>query len=360
MDPTQPLVTVVIIFLNEERYLSQAIDSVRVQEYQHWELILVDDGSSDGSGAIARAAQAGAPERIRYVQHPGGQNRGMGNSRNLGLSHASGSYICFLDADDFFLPGKLRLQVELLRSHPDVAATCGRYLLLFSDEREYEVNHRLQDLLDLPGQTMKGSELIWRMNAEESLTPQHAVMLIRCEVARAIGGFTDQFQGIYEDSVFFTKLLAGNTVYISDDCVSVYRMHWNSFCHRAMESGDYPDTPLNALRYRYNIWLLQFLRARGIYGRLIALVCIEVISYRFKVLYPLLRRVHRRIASHHGHTSDAYRGKQQNELVASIAEVLRFYRSTERADEVKQLIQRMKRFMSTQEMASLEMAGPDA
>jgi len=76
---------------------------------------------------------------------------------------------------------------------------------------------------------MKGRELIWRMNAEEALTPQHGAMLIRLEAARAVGGFNRSVSGIYEDSVFFTKLLGANTVYISDDCVTVYRMHWNHF-----------------------------------------------------------------------------------------------------------------------------------
>jgi glycosyltransferase involved in cell wall biosynthesis len=355
VDPDQPLVSVVIIFLNAERYLLQAIDSVRTQDYTNWELILVDDGSSDGSRAIAEAAKAGAAGKIRYVQHEGGNNMGMGNSRNLGMSYATGLYVTFLDADDFFLPGKLRVQVKLLQTHPEVAATSGRYLLLFSDEREYDVNHRLQDLLDLANRTLRGRDLIWRMNADESLTPQHGAMLIRLEAARAIGGFTDQFQGIYEDSVFFTKLLAAGTVYISNDCVTVYRMHWDSFCHRAMERGDYPDTPLKSLRYQYNLWLLSFLRAQHGHSMLMALIRIEILSYRFRALYPLLKRLHRLIAfcgRRHPESQTGER-RQSIELMAAIAEVMRFYRTTNRAVELEQLVQRMKRFTSPQDMVGI-------
>jgi glycosyltransferase involved in cell wall biosynthesis len=368
VDPDQPLVSVVIIFLNEERYLLQAIDSVRIQDYTNWELILVDDGSTDGSRAIAEAAQASAPERIRYVQHPGGENKGMGKSRNLGMSFASGRYISFLDADDFFLPSKLSIQVKLLQSHPDVAATSGRYLLLFSDEREYDVNHQLQDLSDLPGHTIKGLDLIWRMNAEEALTPQHGAMLIRLEAARVVGGFTDQFQGIYEDGVFFTKLLATKAVYISNDCVTVYRMHWDSFCHRAMERGDYPDTPLKSIRYEYNVWLLSYLRAVNGRWRLMALVRIELLSHKFRALFPLLKRVNRWIVlcdrrlidrrraeqGLRGHDLQAEQQRKSNEFLATIAEVARFYRSTERADELEQLRQRMQRFMSPEDLAGLD------
>jgi glycosyltransferase involved in cell wall biosynthesis len=362
-----PLVSVVIIFLNEERYLLQAIDSVRIQEYSNWELILVDDGSTDGSRVIAETAQAGAPERIRYVQHLGGENRGMGKSRNLGMACASGEYISFLDADDFFLPRKLSIQVKLLQSHPNVAATCGRYLLLFSDEREYHVNHQLQNLSDLPGHTVKGLDLIWRMNAEEALTPQHGAMLIRLEAARTAGGFTDQFQGIYEDSVFFTKLLAANAVYISDDCVTVYRMHWGSFCHRAMERGEYPDTPLKSIRYEYNVWLLKYLRAVSGHWRLMALVQSELWSYKFRVLFPLLKRVRRWIVLCDRRLIDRRRAEQglrandlqaeqrkSKEFLATITEVARFYRSTRRANELEQLKQRMKRFLSAEDLACLD------
>ncbi len=367
IEPDNPLVSVVIIFLNEERYLLQAIDSVRIQDYPNWELILVDDGSTDGSRAIAERAQACAPEQIRYVQHPGGFNNGMSKSRNLGMSCASGHYITFLDADDFFLPRKLSIQVKLLQSHPGVAATTGRYLLLFSDEREYEVNHRLQELSDLPGRTVEGRDLIWRMNAEEALTPQHAAMLIRLEAARAVGGFTDNFQGIYEDSVFFTKLLGSNSIYISDDCVMVYRMHWDSFCHRAMQRGDYPDTPLKSLRYEYNVWLLSHLRAEHGRLRLMALVGAELLSYRFKALFPLLKRVNRWIALSDGRRIERHRAKlgltgqdlqaeqrrKSKEFLATITDVARFYRSTGRADELEQLVQRMKRFIPPEDLASV-------
>jgi glycosyltransferase involved in cell wall biosynthesis len=356
VDPDQPLVTVVIIFLNADRYLQQAIDSVRIQDYTNWELILVDDGSADGSRAIAEAAVASATGQIRYVQHPGGKNMGMGNSRNLGMSYASGLYITFLDADDFFLPSKLAIQVRLLQMHPDVAATSGRYLLLFSDEREYSANHRVQDLLDLADRTLRGRDLIWRMNADESLTPQHGAMLIRLEAARAIGGFTDQFQGIYEDSVFFTKLLVTSRVYLSNDCVTVYRMHWESFCHRAMERGDYPDTPLKSLRYQYNLWLLRFLGHQHGHWMLMTLIRIEILSYRWRALYPLLKRLHRLIASYGRRYPDSQAGEQRKsiELMAAISEVMRFYRSTDRVGELEQLVQRMKRFTLPQGLVGLD------
>ena len=72
-----PRVSVITIFLDEERFLAEAIASVRAQTFGDWELLLVDDGSRDQSAAIARASVAADPKRIRYLQHPGGVNRGM-------------------------------------------------------------------------------------------------------------------------------------------------------------------------------------------------------------------------------------------------------------------------------------------
>src|SRR5689334_8794235 len=116
-----PLVSVVLIFLNEERFLSEAIDSVLVQTYSNWELLLVDDGSVDGSSRIAKQYAEQNTERVRYVEHPGHENRGMSASRNLGIQNASGEFIAFLDADDVWLPNKLRRQLAILSEHPDAA-----------------------------------------------------------------------------------------------------------------------------------------------------------------------------------------------------------------------------------------------
>src|SRR5206468_2884667 len=80
-----PTVSVVVIFLNAERFLDEAIQSVMGQTYPHWELLLVDDGSTDGSSAIARGYTERQPNRVRYLEHPGHRNAGMSASRNLGL-----------------------------------------------------------------------------------------------------------------------------------------------------------------------------------------------------------------------------------------------------------------------------------
>ena len=85
---SSPEVSVTIIFLDEERFLAEAVESVLAQSYTNWELLLVDDGSTDRSTEIARGYALANPDRIRYLEHPGHANRGMSASRNLGVRSA--------------------------------------------------------------------------------------------------------------------------------------------------------------------------------------------------------------------------------------------------------------------------------
>ena len=94
--PRRPRVSVVLIFLDAERFLREAIESVLAQTFSAWELLLVDDGSTDGSSEIARCYAAEHPGAIRYLTHPGRENRGMSASRNLGIGAAAGEFVAFI------------------------------------------------------------------------------------------------------------------------------------------------------------------------------------------------------------------------------------------------------------------------
>ena len=124
-EPMTPVVSVVTIFLDAERFLDEAVESILAQTFPDWELLLVDDGSTDRSATIAKEWAGRHPDRVRYLTHPGGANRGMSASRNLGIAHARGGLVAFLDADDVWLPGKLAAQVQLAADHPEVAMVCG-------------------------------------------------------------------------------------------------------------------------------------------------------------------------------------------------------------------------------------------
>src|SRR3989442_388097 len=104
---TSARVSVVIPFLNAEKFIQETIESVFAQTYPDWELLLVDDGSTDGSKTIAQHYAARFPDKVRYLTHNNHQNKGRSASRNLGFEHARGELIAFLDSDDVWLPRKL-------------------------------------------------------------------------------------------------------------------------------------------------------------------------------------------------------------------------------------------------------------
>src|SRR5690349_17341742 len=88
----RPRVSVICIFFEAQRYFAEAIDSVLAQDFDDFELLLVDDGSSDASSEIAKGYARLQPERVRFLEHPNHANRGMSATRNLGLRHARGEY----------------------------------------------------------------------------------------------------------------------------------------------------------------------------------------------------------------------------------------------------------------------------
>ena len=110
--PNSPKVSVVIPIFNGERTLTRAIDSVFAQTLSDWELILVDDGSTDRSADLIAQTKG---DRVTHIKHA--QNRGAAAARNSGIAAARGRWIAFLDSDDVWKPDKLERQIAALESH---------------------------------------------------------------------------------------------------------------------------------------------------------------------------------------------------------------------------------------------------
>jgi glycosyltransferase involved in cell wall biosynthesis len=114
----KPLVSCIIPVYNGERYLAEAIESVRAQTYRPIEVIVVDDGSTDGSADIAQSY-----DDARYIYQP---NQGVAVSRNTGIAAAQGDYVAFLDQDDRWTPDKLSVQMGYLLEHSHVDYVLAR------------------------------------------------------------------------------------------------------------------------------------------------------------------------------------------------------------------------------------------
>ncbi|HEV2146728.1 MAG TPA: glycosyltransferase, partial [Longimicrobiaceae bacterium] len=252
-------VSVVMPFLNAERFIGEAVESVLAQSYPHWELLLVDDGSTDGSGEIARGYAARDPDRVRCLSHPGRENRGASAARNLALREARGDLVAFLDADDVWLPEKLAEQVRLLDAHPEVGALYGSTLFWYGWTGAPEDGARdwLPDLGVPVGTTLAPPELLVRCIRGRAAVPCTCSIVLRREVVERVGGFEEGFRRVFTDQAFYTKVFSVTPVYVADRCWDRYRIHPESSCSTSEREGE-----LRAARGAYLSWAAEYLAGR--------------------------------------------------------------------------------------------------
>jgi glycosyltransferase involved in cell wall biosynthesis len=280
----QSLISIILIFFNEERFIEAAIESVFAQTYARWELLLVDDGSSDRSSDIARRYAQGFPEKVHYLEHANHQNRGMSASRNLGLRNASGQYVAFLDADDVWFPGKLEQQQALLDTHPRAAFVSGMVQWWYSwtgapEDRERDVVQQLLLQLD----TLVEPPMLLLLFLQD----EHASLcdvMVRREIVERVGGYEDAFRGMYEDQVFHAKLCLAYPAFISSSCWYRYRQHPASCYSVAERTGQHA-----AARRSFLTWLEAYVSRQAAPDRRVGwVVQHELWSLRHPRLFRIL------------------------------------------------------------------------
>jgi glycosyltransferase involved in cell wall biosynthesis/peptidoglycan/xylan/chitin deacetylase (PgdA/CDA1 family) len=260
-----PSVSVVIPFFNAAKFMREAIDSVIAQTHRDWELMLVDDGSTDGGTEIAQSYAAAWPGRIVYLAHEQRKNRGACASRNLGIRHCRGKYIAFLDADDAWLPHKLARQVSIMQAHPRAGMVCGasRYWHCWTGDSADRDRDYVQQL-GIPADTLYDPPALLTLLYPfgEGTTPPPTDFMVRRDVLESVGGFEEEFLGVYqlhEDQALLLKLYWNASIYISAEEWDKYRIHPASCDSRALGDGRYWASRAFLLR-----WLEAYLRKHRI------------------------------------------------------------------------------------------------
>jgi glycosyltransferase involved in cell wall biosynthesis len=258
----RPRVSIVTPFLNAGRFIAEAIDSVLAQTYDRWELLLVDDGATDDSTAIARRYAAAHQDRIRYLAHEARRNNGASASRNLGIRHARGEFLAFLDADDVYLPRKLEDQVPLLDAHPEAA------MLYAATEYWHSWTGRPEDTgLDWtwrkfgaePNTVVEPPKMLISFLEDGGTVPCMGSVLARRDAVERVGGWEDSFRYICTDQVFHAKLCLEFPVFIAGNCWDRYRQHEGSSCRTVERAGR-----TQAAFERYLTWLEAYLTQKQI------------------------------------------------------------------------------------------------
>lgn len=175
----EPLVSVIIPVFNGARFLGEAIESILAQTYRNFEVVVVDDGSTDGTREVADAYPL-----IRYVSQ---EHRGTAAARNCGVRSSTGEFIAFLDADDLWMPDKLSLQMQAFAAEPNLAIVSGLV--------EQFVTPGLEGRYQVPEAPQEGYSTV--------------AMVIRRKVLAELGGFREETQTA-ETIAWFVKLAEQN------------------------------------------------------------------------------------------------------------------------------------------------------
>lgn len=207
-----PLVTIVIPCYNHARYIEQCIDSVLRQTYPRIQLIVIDDGSCDGSAdLIAPLAQR---HGFRFIAR---ENRGLTNTLNEALALAEGEYFCPMGSDDIMLPDKTALQVAFLEAHPEAAFCCGNAYFIDQDGA----------FIERPNTRFKSETLL--MSFDQYFGNRKAGVIapstmIRTALLRQVGGYDTRIR--LEDAALWLKLTAmGYKIGFIHNVVMHYRKH---------------------------------------------------------------------------------------------------------------------------------------
>jgi glycosyltransferase involved in cell wall biosynthesis len=287
-------VSVILIFFNAEDYLAEAIESVLAQEEQDFELILVDDGSTDASSDIARDYARSDGERVRCVEFLEPRNRGRSAARNLGLKHARGEFVSFIDADDRWAPTKLREQLELLAAMPAADAVCGavnywRSWNIGTDDR-VPTGHIENAIVSPP------DALLFWYPLGRAHAPSISDLLMRTAKVRAVNGFEDRFAGAYDDQAFLTKFYLRSAIYVSSQVWSDYRLHDRSCMATLIREGGYHEA-----RNRFLSWFEQYLMDRPEYQDAAVMTALRhaLLPYRYPHLnlpIRIARKIRRKLS----------------------------------------------------------------
>lgn len=294
----KPLVSCVINFFNAELFFEEAIQSVLDQTYTHWELFLIDDGSTDRSTTIAQTYAQRYSQKIRYLEHENHQNRGTSAARNLGIHHAKGVYVAFLDADDIWLPDKLEQQISFLEAQPAAGMVYGSLYYWYSWTRHFNDHNKdyVANILNFPSNTLLGSlEYLTLFVQEHILVSSPTCMIVRRDVVERVHGFEESFRGLFDDQVFAAKMALEAPVLLIQGVFEKYRKHPTSL------TATVSRTDVHSARHVYLTWLATYIARKGIKDAgLWKALNRELLQYRHPrlyILYTFYRELIRRFES---------------------------------------------------------------
>ncbi|WNW13629.1 glycosyltransferase family 2 protein [Pseudomonas sp. DTU_2021_1001937_2_SI_NGA_ILE_001] len=210
-----PLVSIIAPCYNAEKYLEAALESIFAQDYENFEVIIVDDGSTDNSIPMLQALQAKYPFQLHTQA-----NQGVSAALNHGLRYAKGTYVSTPDLDDIMLPSSVRIRAEYLDQHPEVG--CVGALIIYMDSDGNNIKYQSRDYVE-------------RLHFDEALRGAVVVgapvALYRMEALQAAGGYDPDIK-VQDFQITLRIARQGYRLDVLPVCVTRYRRHANNLSRK--------------------------------------------------------------------------------------------------------------------------------
>lgn len=226
-------ISVVVPVFNSVNWLSQSIESIVDTGYPCLDIVIVDDGSSDGSQRLARQIADKYPETVQLITHQHNKNLGPGVSRNVGVARAKYDIISFLDSDDVYCPNRFSCAPRLLRDRRDIDAVVEP--IRTSIEGRGAI--RQGTVMDVVGFSCKDPDSLFErafIRPTEPIVCGISGITIRKTAFDYVGGFSEN-RSLPEDAVFRSKLLSwGRILSGQEQIVAIYRIHGDNYSNASL------------------------------------------------------------------------------------------------------------------------------
>lgn len=205
----KPRISVVIPTYNRQGLVVEAIESVLAQTYSEFEIIVVDDGSTDGTTARLQPYL----DRIAYKKQ---NNQGLAAARNTGIRLTQGEFVCFLDDDDLWEPTKLATQIEFADAHPEYALLATEIQGIDTEKNKIGKSKSLK-------YEIRNGMVVEHLLFANWIAPSTAMVRRKC--LDEVGGFDEDIRSFGEDWVMWMRLASKFPVYFIPEPLVLYRYH---------------------------------------------------------------------------------------------------------------------------------------
>jgi glycosyltransferase involved in cell wall biosynthesis len=218
-----PKVSVIIPVYNGEKYLQETIESVLNQTYQDFEIIIVDDASTDGSPEIIKSFIKKYPDKIKVFWHK--KNKGCpAATKNTGIKHAKGDFIAFLDQDDVWYPDKLKKQVNILEKEQKIIANFAN-TDIFDESRQKIIGKKWSFIPPFPPQRLLRIRLL-----QGNFIQSTSSAIAKKEILNKIGGFDEKMK-MTDDYELWLRLSHFGQISFLRQLLLFWRLRRSSLSH---------------------------------------------------------------------------------------------------------------------------------